>query len=97
VICFYCGKEAAIGEMDPCLRCAEWMKTGIILISIATEAKLTDTNPERTGGWLVVTEAFLKHIVVDAQAQIEILHARVAYIDDDSWDLLRLPRGDQFH
>jgi hypothetical protein len=97
VICLYCGKRETKGELDPCEICSGLMERGVILISIANDAPETEPNPERTGGWVVVTEAYLRHIVIDAQAQIEVLHARVAFIPDDSWDLLKLPRGDHFH
>jgi len=77
---------------QPCPKCLEHMKQGIILISV-DEAKSKDTtNPYRTGGWCVVKEEAIKRIGIKPQElEDAILTKRIAFIPDDAWDMLGLP------
>lgn len=56
-------------NMDPCNECKEYMKQGIILLTIDPEKSDPDwnedqfPNPYRTGGFFVVKEDFLDRIL----------------------------------
>jgi hypothetical protein len=107
VQCFYCLKErnelALLGylpgdkqaprqgviDKEPCAECAGFMKQGVILISVRTGE--SGDNPYRTGGWCVVTsEAIRKLFPTIADA---ICTQRVAFVPDEVWDRIGLPRG----
>lgn len=88
----------------PCERCKEWMKKGIILISIQdNEGLLSDDfptkgehdtlpNPYRTGGWCVVKDDFIRSMCSNNQALMEcILKRRFAFVEDEVWKMMRLP------
>lgn len=78
---------------EPCTKCEEHMKQGIILISV-DEGKTEDMrNPYRSGGWCVVTEEAVRRIVQPEELMNDILKKRVAFIPDDAWDIIGLPRA----
>lgn len=75
----------AVWDMNPCATCSEYMKMGIILISVKDG---TDKeNPYRTGGWVVIKEDAAKNIFGDY-----VLQKRVAFVEDDAWEKIGLPR-----
>ena len=83
-----------VWDKRPCTECENWMKQGIILISV-DESKTTDQdNPYRTGGWCVVKEDMLKRTLNDQELLDHILQMRVAYLPDEVWDQIGLPRGE---
>lgn len=49
------------------------------------------SNPYRTGGWVVVTEDYVKRIMDDETAHT-LLHTRTAFVPDHVWEALHLPR-----
>lgn len=51
-------------------------------------------NPYRTGGWVVVTDEAITRMVHPAEMAEDILRKRMAFVPDDAWDLIGLPRGD---
>jgi hypothetical protein len=79
----------------PCDECKEWMKRGIILISIQ-DADVGKENPYRTGGWVVVTEEALARIVATKSLLETILRERVVFIPDQVWDQIVLPRSGDY-
>lgn len=94
-----------IGVIDtrPCSKCEDLMKKGIILISIRDDAtKEIDSanieqripNPYRTGGWCVVTEDYIRRMIADPKLVEHVLKKRMAFIPDQAWDVLGLPRGE---
>jgi hypothetical protein len=105
-ICFFCGKDTgeiilpgrlpgdaeaprrAVWGYEPCPQCAQFMGQGVILISVRAEER----NPDRTGGWVVVTDDFITRALTP-EAAGSILKARVAFVSDAAWDKLGLPRG----
>jgi hypothetical protein len=106
-LCFYCnepkneiilagafgGKEAprnAVWDRVPCDKCQEWMKQGILFIS--TKDGESGDNPYRTGGWCVIKEEAVKGFVTNPDVLNSILKARVAFIEDKTWDAIGLPR-----
>lgn len=107
-VCFFCQQETgevallgrlpgdaeaphrAVLNMEPCGKCKEWMSKGVILISVEKDA--SGENPYRTGGWCVVKDQALRDIVQPPELLVAILKKRVAFIPDDAWDALGLPR-----
>ena len=84
----------SVVDMAPCAECADWMEKGIILISAANGSE-GDANPARTGGWIVLKEEAIREMLVNAQALMEhVLRVRYAFIVDEVWDALGLPRGE---
>jgi len=77
-------------DRAPCNECAELMRKGIILISV-DEARSTDqSNPYRTGGWVVVKEDFVKR-AIQGELGAVVLKQRIAFVPDDAWNMLGLP------
>ena len=100
--CFLCGEPAGVvldrrlkktlprnvgcSDREPCSKCKEFMKQGIILISV-DESKTDDrTNPYRSGGWCVLKDSAYSQIFGTPPK------ARAAFITDETWDKLGLPR-----
>lgn len=107
--CFYCGEpkeilldrrlrnslpREACYNYEPCQKCKDWMKQGIILISVSDKLSVDKTNPYRTGGWAVLREEAIKSVFPPERAQ-EVLERRVAFITDEAWELLGLPRKEK--
>lgn len=69
----------------PCNECIEYMKQGIILVSVKDGEK--SDNPYRTGGWVVVREEAAKKIFDD-----DVIKSRFAFVEDTVFDMLGLPR-----
>ena len=100
--CFFCGEakevlldrrlrntlpHLACYDHEPCEKCKEWMKQGIILISVRKGSD--QKNPYRTGGWIVINEDAFKRIFKDSD---EALRKRIAFVEDEVWDAVGLPR-----
>ena len=100
--CFFCGEakevlldrrlrktlpRMAVYDHEPCDKCKDWMKQGIILISVQQGSD--QKNPHRTGGWIVVKEDAFKRIFKDSN---EALRKRIAFVEDEVWDAVGLPR-----
>lgn len=83
----------AVYENKPCDKCKEYMKQGVILISVRDGEEGSD-NPYRTGGWVVVKREAIRRIVTSPELAEEICAKGVAYVPDSVWDMLGLPRGD---
>lgn len=78
--------RSAVWDMDPCPRCKEYMKQGIILISVRDGEK--GNNPHRTGKFAVVKEEALRRIINSGHPMYK---ARFAFIPDEIWGVLGLP------
>jgi len=107
-ICFYCGKQrnevALLGrlkgdveapmhaciDMHPCDECLEFMKQGVILISVRNDSD--PQNPYRTGGFVVISDEAIKRIFNEGSSE-QILQSRFAFVDDETWDKVGIPRG----
>lgn len=110
-VCFYCNedtgelilpgmlrgdKEAparAVWDRVPCDKCKQHMRDGVILISVRDGE--SGDNPYRTGGWCVVTDAYIRRVVTETDLAEDICSKRVAFIPDEAWDLMGLPRGEK--
>lgn len=104
--CFFCGEaknelilagrlphdaEAPKGKVwdkNPCDKCKGHMEQGIILISVKNGEE--GDNPYRTGGWVVIREEAFSRIFNGCDAAIK---KRVAFVPDEVWDKIGLPRG----
>lgn len=75
-----------------CDECAEHMKNGVICISVDEERSTDPQNPYRTGGWCLVRDEAISRIVNDHELRDQILKKRVAFIPDDAWAAIGLPR-----
>ncbi len=109
--CFFCGARKnevvlpgllegdvgaprdAVWDHEPCDQCQQYMKDGIILISVRDGE--SGPNPYRTGGWCVLKEAAVRKLIQPASLVHDIIKQRVAFVPDQAWELLGLPRGGQ--
>lgn len=80
--------KLACYDKEPCDKCKEYMKQGIILISVRDGE--SGDNPYRTGGWIVIKEEAAHRIFKDVD-----FSRRVAFVPDSVWDTIGLPRGEQ--
>jgi hypothetical protein len=100
--CFFCGEakevlldrrlkktlpRMAVYDHEPCDKCKGWMKQGIILISVRQGSD--QKNPYRTGGWVVIKEDAFRRFFKDSD---EALRKRIAFVEDEVWDTVGLPR-----
>jgi len=83
-----------VWNMEPCDECSSLMEQGIILISVADgeENKPNNDNPYRTGNFCVIKDEAIKRIINDSELCDHILSIRYAFIPDEVWVLLDLPR-----
>jgi len=81
-------------DQEPCEKCKDHMKQGVILISVDESRSEDMKNPHRTGGWCVVRDEALDFIQPD-ELREDILKRRVAFIEDAAWDEIGLPRRKQ--
>ena len=82
----------AVYNMEPCAKCEEYMRLGIICISVDPVHTTDKRNPHRTGGWAVVREeAVQRALANEAELLKEVLAKRVMFIEDEVWLLLGLP------
>lgn len=81
-------------NQEPCAACVKHMEMGVILISVDEAKSGKDLqNPYRTGGWCVVTDDFITRIIPGEELRGAILSKRMAFLPDEAWDLIGLPRG----
>lgn len=76
-------------DMNPCGTCAEYMKKGIICISIDESKTPPNAKPQdyyRSGGWAVITEEAVRRLPADADYISQALNCRVLFFSDAVWD-----------
>jgi uracil DNA glycosylase len=84
-----------VWDKRPCTECEGWMKQGIILISVDESKTEDNENPYRSGGWAVVKDDLIKRVLEKSPELLEdILRKRVAFMPDEAWDIIGLPRGE---
>ena len=88
---------SAVLDMSACDRCAELQKQGIICISV--DAEKSGPNPSwrdyyRTGGWVAVEDEYIDRLPITEDLKVDVLKKRMMFLDDDSWDMLGLPRSE---
>lgn len=106
--CFFCGEASGVAllgrlkgdeeaprqaciDKEPCQKCKDMMKQGVILISVRDGE--SGENPFRTGGWVVVKNMFIERVFNPPELVADVLKKRVAFIPDEAWNLIGLPRG----
>lgn len=81
----------AVFDKEPCDKCQEYMKQGIILISVAdNQTGEALDNPYRTGGWCVVKQEFIERNISEPTLSA-ILKSRICFIEDSTWESMGLP------
>jgi hypothetical protein len=83
----------AVWDRRPCDKCIDYMKEGIILISVRDGEQGND-NPYRTGGWCVVREEMIGRISNSPAFTDRVLKMRMAFMEDAVWEKIGLPRGE---
>lgn len=86
-------------DMDPCQKCADWMKKGIILIGIDSAKSEPNwnepptlnedrerwmPNPWRSGGWSVIKEEAFKRLVEDPKMREFALKRRFMFMEHEA-------------
>lgn len=88
----------AVIDFTPCPECKGFMEQGVILISVREpKNEEEECNPYRTGGWVVVKEEFIKRVVQPEDHAKAICKKRVAFIPDEAWNALGLPKAVREH
>ena len=72
--------HSAVYDKEPCDKCKEHMKQGIIIIS--TRDGESGENPYRTGGWWVVKEEMIKRLIKPKALLNDVLKKRVLFMED---------------
>jgi hypothetical protein len=102
-VCFICGKDknevVLLGaaykkeapmhmclDKEPCEECQKMMKMGVLLVSVQNGTD--QNNPYRTGNICVLKQEAAKRLFNN------IGDSRVAFIEDEAWDKIGLPRKD---
>lgn len=81
--------KSMVWDKEPCDKCKEYMKQGIILVSVDEKKSQGDMeNPWRTGGWWVVSEDYIERVF--GTAAPEILKKRAAFIEHSTAEALGL-------
>lgn len=98
--CFFCGEpkellldrrlrnslpKHAVYDKYPCDKCAEWMKQGVMFISIRDGEEQSE-NPYRTGKLSVIRDEAIRRMPIDEALKAHILKARVCFIEDAIWE-----------
>ena len=81
-------------DKQPCDKCQQWMKQGIILIGVDKDRSPDKQNPYRTGKFAVITEDAARRLFKPEELLQHILKARVAFIPDEVWTAAGLPVKD---
>ena len=79
-------------DHEPCDKCQAHMEQGIVLISVDENQSSDMQNPYRTGGWCVVREDFVQRVFSPPELVEQVLRKRMAFLPDDAWDMIGLPR-----
>lgn len=98
--------RGAVWDQNPCDKCQEYMRQGVILISVSDSSPPPDNeihydargrpyrnpyNPFRTGGWCVVIDDFISRCVNPPEFAASILKTRYAFVPNQAWRMLGLP------
>jgi hypothetical protein len=110
--CYFCGENVGVLldkrlrktlprmvgviDMAPCDKCKDYMKQGILFISIkndttADQMKGPIPNPYRTGDWAVIKEEAVKNALEGSFLDFALKN-RFMFITDLGWDELGIPR-----
>jgi hypothetical protein len=94
--------DGKVVNMEPCPKCIEYMKLGVILITIDDAksgapsspdfhwSKEKMPNPYRTGGFFVVSEDFIKRVFNPPELVAQVLKHRFSFIEHEAAEKLGL-------
>lgn len=86
-------RKGVVLDKEPCDTCKGYMEKGVILISV-DEARSDDMeNPYRTGEWCVMSVDYIERVFQPPELVEQVLAKRMAWVPDDAWEMLGLPRG----
>jgi hypothetical protein len=77
-----------VWNMEPCERCADLMKEGIMLASVRDGE--SGDNPYRTGGMVVIDEDAMEELLTE-ELFAHLSATRFGFIEDHVWKALELP------
>lgn len=87
--------KVCLPDQEPCAQCKEYMKQGVVLVSVRDPAPGDDqNNPYRTGGWVVVKDDLIRKAVKPKELVDNILKKRVAFIPETVWKSMGLPTAE---
>lgn len=85
-------KRICKGPESCCEKCASYMEQGVILISVREPTSEEERkNPYRTGGFVVLKDESIQRVLTGDVVD-HILKARFAFLPDEVWDMLGLPK-----
>lgn len=85
-----------VTSMRPCPKCAEFMKQGIIMMTVDDSKSEPNwhqaniPNPHRTGGFFVVREAFIERVFKPKELTDSVLKHRFTFIEHSAAEALGL-------
>lgn len=86
--------QGAVWDHEPCDQCVEHMELGVVLVSVDEARSPDKDNPWRTGGWVVVSEDFIRRVVTPSKLADALIEGRFGFVPDQVWDAIGLPRGE---
>lgn len=79
----------AVWHKKPCPKCKEYMKQGIILLSVKDGE--SGDSPYRTGKFVVIKEEAMERMISTKELLTDVLKKRMCFIEDKVWNNLGLP------
>lgn len=80
-------------SQTPCDKCVELMKQGVLFVSVDVSKTEDQRNPYRSGCVAVIKDEAISRMFDEDTAK-DLLEKRAAFIPDEVWDALGLPRGE---
>lgn len=74
--------DGKVVDQEPCPKCAELMKQGVILISVRDGE--SGDNPYRTGGFWVIKDDSVRRIINLPELAEQIINRRVCFVPDEA-------------
>lgn len=66
---------------EPCSKCKDYMKKGIIVISVDEDKTEDKNNPYRTGGFWVIKNSAIEDMPIENKLKTSILEKRIMFIE----------------
>ncbi len=84
----------AVWNHEPCDKCKEHMKMGVIIVCVNSALTKDQNDPYRDGRIVVLKDEAIQKIVHPKELADEILKRRVCFMSDTVWDAIGLPSKD---
>ncbi len=107
--CFFCGEpdriilhkrlrdvsqfHGKVIDHEPCAKCAGYMQTGVILISVKDGEQ--GDNPYRTGGFWVVKDEAIRRMVKPTELADTIIRKRMCFVPNQACKVMGLPGSEK--